>query len=57
MAWSETADVDVGLKPCGQDGFVRDFAAMTPPQSPLIKGGNKPIGGKGIDRKWLFLFF
>jgi len=27
-----------GLKPRGQDGFVRDFAAVNPPQSPLIRG-------------------
>lgn len=46
MAWSETADVDVGLKPCGQDGFVRDFAAVTPLNPPLSRGGNELIGGK-----------
>ncbi len=36
-----------GLKPCGQDGFVRDFAAVNPHQAPLLKGENKLIGGKG----------
>jgi len=25
-------------RPRGQDGFVRDFAAVNPPQSPLIRG-------------------